>query len=284
MALINEYSEEVRQCYLEAMGIQVWFPNREFPRAKVARNIISRVHKTNINELQKQKKMFVSHENPVQYNAPVSINTQVGNKGGRLQALEMVKSFGFSSEDTGQQKLVGSEDQQDQVPVSPFSFVVLGVADSVLIMIELPIMNLKEGVTVQHRHFLSDVLWMLGYSEVILSYIEGQQFIWPFGWPNNERGLLAHMSQGEQAAREAVQAYLEHQFYLSSKTALLIFGKTIAKYVVSSEVPLEKGGWYMRNKKQSVLVSHSVDELMTVPGLKKELWQDINHTVPYEKG
>lgn len=284
MVLINEYSEEVRQCYLEAMGIQVWFPNRVFLRAKSARNIIGRVQKKNINELQKQKNMFVSNENLVQYKTPLSINLQVGNKGGRLQALEMVKSFGLTSEDTGQQKLVRSEDPQDQVPVSPFSFVVLGVSDSVLIMIELPIMNLKEGVTVQHRHFLSDVLWMLGYSEVELNYMEGQQFIWPFGWPNNERGILAHMSQGKLAAREAVSAYLEHQFYLSSKKALLVFGKTIAQYVLSSEVSLEKGGWHMRSNKQSVLVSHSVDELMTVPSLKKELWQDMNQTMLYEKG
>lgn len=105
---------------------------------------------------------------------------------------------------------------------------------------------------------------------------KGHVFMLP--WPMFASKTL---DQGHQQASIAVQHKLEKELQASSFKAVLLFGEAAAQMVLARKESLDelKGISFEIRSGIKAIASHSLTEAMQLPGIKKQIWTDLQPLV-----
>ncbi|WP_062262033.1 hypothetical protein [Endozoicomonas arenosclerae] len=254
-------NERTRQNYLDAMGIQTWFPRQILPNALPPREFD-----------------FPEEE-------PESLTQVSVSEPGESSSLPETSNIGVSTAkdllgiSTGITAKPKTEEKPEAKPIaeakpvetSKFRLVTLPANEHCLVVAEMPLSGLNQFSRF-HQRLLNDILRAIKMPAESDS-LPFSEFIWPLG----NIGLMEHLSQDDSAAADAVCAYLSNQFGLARRKVVLLFGQAAARFVIdpnrsfSDLRGLQKG----LHSDQHFVVTHGLNELMKLPALKSEAWQDI---------
>lgn len=258
-------NERTRQHYLDAMGIQTWFPRQILPNA-----LPPRAFDCLEEEPEENFKPDASSFSSQQESAQVSA--------GAMGAATAKDLLGISGRvETKQDSKPAPPVTQPVIPeappvaVSKFRLITLSANEHCLVVAEMPHSGLNQFSRF-HQRLLSDILRaiQLPPESEALPFSE---FVWPLG----NIGLMEHLSQDDSAAADAVCAYLSNQFGLARRKVVLLLGQAAARFVIdpnrtfSDLRGLQKG----LHSDQHFIVTHGLNELMKLPTLKSEAWRDI---------
>ncbi|WP_257254734.1 MULTISPECIES: hypothetical protein [unclassified Endozoicomonas] len=259
-------SERTRQHYLDAMGIQTWFPRQILPNALTPRAFDclqeepGEAFKPENSALSSQQE---SAQHPESAMGASTAKDLLGISG-RAETKQDSKPA------TPVKQRVINEHQSEET--SKFRLVTLAANEHCLVVAEMPHSGLNQFSRF-HQRLLSDILRAIqlpAESETL----PFSDFVWPLG----NIGLMEHLSQNDSAAADAVCAYLSNQFGLARRKVVLLFGQAAARFVIDPNRPfselrgLQKG----LHSHQHFIVTHGLNELMKLPALKSEAWQDIS--------
>lgn len=257
-------TEQSRQDYLDAMGIQPWFPRVVLPNALPHR----------------------------EFDFPVDLNDEAETH--ELSAREAMQALGLpenkpeSVEEPGpvpaRPTLVTEESKPGQVestreeqrkPPAPatskFRLVTLAPNDDCLVVAEMPHSGINQ-FTRFHNRLLIDILRAIRFGAT--PDMAMNEFVWPLG----NLGLMGQMDQCDSSAADAVCAFLSNQFGLARRKRVLLFGPAAARFVIDPARSFEelRGVQPGLHADQYFAASHGLNELMRLPSLKAEAWKDIS--------
>ncbi|WP_448217950.1 hypothetical protein [Endozoicomonas sp. 2B-B] len=259
-------SEQTRQHYLDAMGIQTWFPSQILPNALPPRAF------------------DFPEEEPVEAYKPGQLTVSSHPSSAPLSegatgASSAKDLLGISSRvETKQDPEPAPSVKQNiiteprPIEISKFRLVTLAANEHCLVVAEMPHSGLNQFSRF-HLRLLSDILRaiQLPAGSETLPFSE---FVWPLG----NAGLMEHLSQDDSAAADAVCAYLSNQFGLARRKVVLLFGQAAARFVIDPSRQFNdlRGLQTGLHSNQYFIVTHGLNELMKLPALKSEVWQDIS--------
>ncbi|KEQ18861.1 uracil-DNA glycosylase family protein [Endozoicomonas numazuensis] len=256
-------NERTRQHYLDAMGIQTWFPRQILPNALPPREFDFPEEEF---EPETPSALSGTLESVQTSEAAMGVSTAKD----LLGISNTVKTKPEAKPDAPVINKLVTETRL--VEVSKFRLVTLPANEHCLVVAEMPHSGLNQFSRF-HQRLLSDILRaikMPAESDPLPS----SEFIWPLG----NIGLMEHLSQDDSAAADAVCAYLSNQFGLARRKVVLLFGQAAARFVIDPNRSfgdlrgLQKG----LHSDQHFVVTHGLNELMKLPALKSEAWQDIS--------
>ncbi|MDP0562749.1 MAG: hypothetical protein QS721_10690 [Candidatus Endonucleobacter sp. (ex Gigantidas childressi)] len=266
-----QYREKIRQAYLEAMEIQTWFPRKSLINAQPARLFEGRSQTTCISAIDANTKPETVTTSPVtisKQNTPVK----------RLSSHDILKNsytpepvVSITPEPTQPASNISPEGSAN----SKFRLAIIPLEPDSLVVAEIPYIGLSQFTHYHHR-LLQDLSKTL-----MLPLPSDPQFVREFTWPLTKiatpRGLFGQMIQNDHQAADAVKAYLTNQFGLPRRKIILLLGQAAARFVFDIELPFDKlrGIHPQENNKQIIAISHGLNELMKIPGLKPEAWHDL---------
>ncbi|OMH38106.1 hypothetical protein [Motiliproteus sp. MSK22-1] len=163
--------------------------------------------------------------------------------------------------EVSEEKDVPSAVVEQQKPVPRFRLAFIGYKDC-LVVNEMPI-DVIQGFTAIHQALLDRILSSVGLGN-------GEANVQLFAWPVVNS---AHVDQSHSVARAGVRKMI-NRFQLSDSVPLFMLGEQAEIYAMpeslseSSEVPAEVGG-------RLVLATSSLNQLMRIPGQKRELWHQL---------
>lgn len=150
--------------------------------------------------------------------------------------------------------------------VRPFYLSAIAVDDQSLVVTDLPTIGDHIRLTKAHIDLLSNIVKALGITMVTNPIIKY------FRWPIIENKNY----QNQRSAMDSLQGFLDMSFKLPDRIFCLLMGPMSAKYTLRSEKNgLELKGVHQK-KDKLIAVTDSLDCLLKVPALKKEVWQDIS--------
>ncbi|MGI9283296.1 MAG: hypothetical protein ACR2PX_27200 [Endozoicomonas sp.] len=256
-------NERTRQNYLDAMGIQIWFPRQILPNALPPREFDfpeeelepappSALADTLEPTQHPETAMGVSTAKDL-----LGITSNVETK----QEPEPVAPV--------KQKVVT---EVQPIEVSKFRLVTMPANEHCLVVAEMPHSGLNQFSRF-HQRLLNDILRAIKMPAEN-DTLPFSEFVWPLG----NIGLMEHLSQDDSAAADAVCAYLSNQFGLARRKVVLLFGQAAARFVIDPSRPFSdlKGIQKGLHSDQHFVVTHGLNELMKLPTLKSEAWQDIS--------
>ena len=271
----SAHHENLRQGYLDAMGIQTWYPrfhlnNAAPPRsfdwlkedAKTKRPMVTPASnpETGLSEIRNAKQKSTDDYIPTK---PMDILEQV------IPPATPVQHNPKENKPIPQHKKIldGS--------MSQFRLVVHSINNDCLVITEMPHTGLNQ-FSRYHQYLLNDILKALKIeTENSKPY---REFIWPMA---QKKGLLSQLDQDDYAAHDAVDAFLNNQFGLTHIKKVLILGQSAARFVIDPEKKFDelRGLKEIKQKKQWYCVSYSLNEMMKQPQLKKEGWHDLSQLI-----
>ena len=267
-------TEQVRQDYLEAMGIQTWFPRYQLSNARPARPFDW--IKEDATAWQQEKTTSPASTPETGKVGP----TETGYT--RLRASDILSQAAIDDiPEKEPKKESEKKDTQEEKPAalrrvgtpatSKFRIVVQKISDDCLVVAEMPHSGLNQ-FTRFHQQLLEDVLFALNISQN--NSQPGREFIWPI---SDNRGLMSQLNQDDDAAADAVCAYLSNQFGLSHHKVVLLLGQAAARFVIDPHKSFDdlRGIQEGTHGQQVFAVSHGLNELMKLSHLKAEAWQDL---------
>lgn len=116
----------------------------------------------------------------------------------------------------------------------------------------------------RHYHLLAAILQSIGLGQGEAHF---HQFDWPF--INSD-----HIDQGPEVARQGL-ADVMGRMPAAADVPLLLFGVQAAEYVLPVGAQVAEAPW--QQDARWCLAAPSLHELMGVPGLKRELWQQLQY-------
>ena len=262
--MTGRITEQTRQDYLDAMGIQTWFPRVVLPNALPHRE-------------------FDAPEPPELQEAPQELSAQEAMLALGLPEThsepEPVKetpprpSMVTTPSDAAAKEAPKPDTTEKRKPTpatSKFRLVALAPNDECLVIAEMPHSGLNQFSRFHHR-LLNDILRSIHIKPQPEPHMS--EFVWPLG----NVGLMGHMDQGDTAAADAVCAFLSNQFGLSRRKLVLLFGAAAARFVIDPERTFEdlRGLQTGLHAQQYFVASHGLNELMKLPSLKAETWKDL---------
>ena len=262
--------EQVRQDYLEAMGVQTWFPRYQLANAQPARPF----------DWIKEDVAACQQEQPEPHISP-SEATKVGPAETgytRLRASDILSQAAIDEVPEKEAARTRPEAEEQPAPrrvgtpaTSKFRLVVQAISDECLVVAEMPHSGLNQ-FTRFHQQLLNDLLFALkikpGNSRSV------KEFVWPI---SDNRGLMSQLNQDDDAATDAVCAYLCNQFGLTHHNLVLLLGQAAARFVIDPHASFDelRGIKEGTHSQQVFAVSHGLNELMKLSHLKAEAWQDL---------
>ncbi|WOG29349.1 hypothetical protein [Endozoicomonas sp. 8E] len=259
-------SERTRQHYLDAMGIQTWFPRQILPNALPPRAF---------DLLEEEPGEAFKPEHSTVSSDPSSAPLRESAIGvSSAKDLLGISSRAETKQDAEpappvKQNLIA---ESRPTEISKFRLVTLAANEHCLVVAEMPHTGLNQFSRF-HQRLLSDLLRaiQLPAGSETLPFSE---FVWPLG----NAGLMEHLSQDDSAAADAVCAYLSNQFGLARRKVVLLFGQAAARFVIDPSRNFSdlRGLQTGLHSNQYFIVTHGLNELMKLPALKSEVWQDIS--------
>ena len=267
-------TEQVRQDYLEAMGIQTWFPRYQLSNAQPARPFDWIKEDAAI----WQQEKTASHAS--QPEAGKVGPTETGYT--RLRASDILSQAAIDDvpkkDPEKESEVKASSEEKSAVSrrvgtpaTSKFRLVVQKISDECLVVAEMPHSGLNQ-FTRFHQQLLDDVLFALNITQTNPQPVK--EFIWPI---SDNRGLMSQLNQDDEAAADAVCAYLSNQFGLARHKVVLLLGQAAARFVIDPNKSFDdlRGIQEGTHSQQVFAVSHGLNELMKLSHLKAEAWQDL---------
>lgn len=138
-----------------------------------------------------------------------------------------------------------------------------------VVLSHLPDLGAERLGGARHRLFLN-LLRALGLPTEA-ARISADSFRWPFA-----EALL--QDAGTDAARLALGAYLEEHIGDEPARVLLVLGEPLAPFVLPPDlVDAAEAGRLLRDEglRWNVMFSRSLDEMLSVPTLKRDFWRDL---------
>ena len=256
-------TEQTRQDYLDAMGIQSWFPRMILPNALPHREFdftegegdTSESHELSAREAMQVLGLPESHSEP-EVNVPA----------------EPVRPT-LVTQETAPEKTEQPRADRRKAPApatSKFRLVALAPNDDCLVVAEMPHSGINQ-FTRFHMRLLTDILRAIQHTAT--PDMAMNEFVWPLG----NAGLIGQMDQCDSSAADAVCAFLSNQFGLARRNRVLLFGPAAARFVIDPARSFEelRGIQPGLHAGQYFAASHGLNELMKLPALKAEAWKDI---------
>ncbi|WP_330926542.1 hypothetical protein [Candidatus Sororendozoicomonas aggregata] len=267
-----QLSEHHRQAYLEAMGIQLWFPRVELPRAVPARSLegVANAAPTQPTPRQDKTPGESCKQQVASAAQKVLGSSDILHRMGLAEPLPEAPSdkVPTTQKEAGVEPLV-----EHAATVCQFRLVVVPLGHYHLAITEMPYTGLNQ-FSRYHLRLLQDI------ARALRLEAPGQQFC-EFSWPLSKgaaRGsLLSLISQNDRAAADAVRAFLQNQFGLSRQHVILLFGQAAARFVINPGKSFDalRGARTGLFDNQQVAVTYSLNELMKIPALKADAWADL---------
>ncbi len=276
--------ERIRKNYLEAMGIQTWFPRCQLANAQPPRpfdwieeeatrfeqetlqiNTTSALSKPSESSLQRPTQ-------PAEGAIQNKIKADSYSRPSAAEILGQVIPEPSATAKSIETEIAAPVRKKATPATSRFRLIVQTVSDECLVVAEMPHTGLNQ-FTRFHQRLLNDILHALHLTST--SKPEVREFVWPIGI---NKGLMGQMDQDDLAAADAVCAFLSNQFGLARHKVVLLFGQASARFVVDPERKFDelRGIQKGLHAGQHFAVSHGLNELMKVPRLKAETWQDLS--------
>ena len=259
--------EKSRQGYLDAMGIQTWFPRQILPNSLPPR----------IFDFSEEEEELLSETTAIR---PSSPEDQQSSQTSVLKAKSLLGISEKTTEAKPEPEAAKSEPVSEaaakttalQQEASKFRLVSLSVSEDCLVIAEMPHTGLNQFSRF-HQRLLSDILRALDLPVKEQAY-EFSEFVWPM----ETAGLMAHLSMDDSSAADAVCAYLSNQFGLARRKVVLLFGQAAARFVIDPQRNFDelRGIQEGLHGEQRFAVSHGLNELMKLPALKSEAWKDLS--------
>ena len=267
-------TEQVRQDYLEAMGVQTWFPRYQLTNARPARPF---------DWIKEDAATWHQEKAVTQASQPEATKVGPAETGyTRLRASDILSQAAI---DDFQKKEPEKEPEKKQTPeekpveprragtpaTSKFRLVVQIISDDCLVVAEMPHSGLNQ-FTRFHQQLLDDLLFALNIQPNNSQPVK--EFVWPI---SENRGLMSQLNQDDDAAADAVCAYLSNQFGLPRHKIVLLLGQAAARFVIDPHKAFDdlRGIQDGTHSQQVFAVSHGLNELMKLSHLKAEAWQDL---------
>ena len=272
------HTEQVRQDYLEAMGIQTWYPRCQLSNAQPPRPFDWIEQDVS----QWQQEQTIAHASPQEPTKVGPVETGYT----RLRASDILSQAAIDEvpKKDASATPASSNKTKPEKPgrrvgtpaTSKFRLVVQTISNECLVVAEMPHSGLNQ-FTRFHQHLLDDILYALHLNREHLKQGHPppvREFIWPI---SDNRGLMSQLNQDDDAATDAVCAYLSNQFGLAHHKVILLLGQSAARFVIDPHKSFDalRGIQKGTHSQQVFAVSHGLNELMKLPHLKAEAWQDL---------
>ncbi|PJE80870.1 hypothetical protein CI610_00118 [invertebrate metagenome] len=274
--------ESTRQAYLEAMGIQVWYPRVVLPYARVARVIRQEEYQpvkslsdpgTSAGAVMVSESAVISTSSPA---IASSCDSSEKTPAVPVRAADILGAFPDTIHENPRTETTSVVPPVKNIAPTPFRLIIQEINPETLMVADMPVKGVNP-FTRFHQQLLGDILHALCFSDISCRQLV-REFSWPLGGTDYSRGLMSRIQQDDQAAHEAVCAFLENQFGLSRRRFLLVLGHSAVRFLIDPDGAFDnlRGVHPGVSEGQRIIVSHGLDELMKVPGLKEECWQDIS--------
>ena len=246
---INEIQ---RQAYLEAMGIQPWFPRYVLPGARPS-----------------QQCQWPQTASPpaAQADLPPAAPVPAPQAEQLREALREAPRRPRKDEARAPAPVPASPPMDDQEDIR-FRLAFIRAGDGLCIVNQVPAAG-PDRLSPGHRALLQSLLAACGRGGDALHFEEAI-FRWPFVEGD-------HVAKGGAAARQALSVWLQQQTAHRPIGLLLMMGEAVAPCVTAERRDrlargrlLEAAGGPWR-----VLVTRSLDVLLRMPALKREVWRDL---------
>ncbi|AMO57796.1 hypothetical protein GZ77_13095 [Endozoicomonas montiporae] len=267
--MTGRITEQTRQDYLDAMGIQTWFPRTVLPNALPHRDFDFPETTPEPEEapgLSAREAMLAlglpeHQEQPAP--APVAPTRP---------------TLVVTPEKTEPPVRETTKKDKPAPATSQFRLVTLAPNDECLVIAEMPHSGLNQFSRF-HTRLLNDILRAIQHSSH--PELPVSEFVWPLG----NMGLIGQMDQDDSSAADAVCAYLSNQFGLARRKLVLLFGPAAARFVIDPERSFEelRGVQPGMHAEQHFAVSHGLNELMKLPSLKADVWTDLKPLLTLQK-
>lgn len=307
----QQQQEQLRQQYLAAMGVSRWLPRSALPGAAPSPEwqwiaetctpfpedltskqsgvsptgnadvVVSdkvRTPKAPLRELLSAQPSVDTEPaqaepdpvaNPAQPSAPISTPAPERSSQSRLSTKPATDPSREPAPAAAefQTSTVVSQHPGLQQPLNPSSYprfrLVLVGFDDCLVVTELPT-NAMQAWTEQHQQLLQAILSSIGLGK------EGVQSQREVNWPLDP---MASFDQSAPIAMRALALELKASRKSTQKVSLLM-GQAAIKYCVAEPDEFEPGK-LIEQSEQLWLPCHGLNEVLRVPGLKAELWQQL---------
>lgn len=259
-SLRRHMNEQQRQQYLEAMGIQPWFPRYTLPEAKPSttcewcwdtlpsENLQATTTPQPFTEQQISPALLTPSRKPFMRPSDILGDT-----------------IPTKPEDSSETEKTTPVKAKPTQLIERFRLATLSVNDDCLAISELPSIGMNQ-FTRFHERLLRNLLLSVG---ITIKYpLQPTLFDWPI--------VGNRTDQDEQAAHDAVHGYLTNQFGLHRRKTLFLLGRNCARYTLGSGTDFDDIRGVRTNNHQVTVITHSLDALMKLPAIKADAWRDIS--------
>ncbi len=174
-------------------------------------------------------------------------------------------------DDSGQTES-GPESQIGTNEVPRFRLEVIKLEDNKLIIAEVP-HSAVGGFSRFHQQLLDDLLRSIDWSAETAARAS-------FHWPVVSNGSI---DQGEGVARDALRSYLQRDFFWDHPLDVLLLGRQSIEFIVggNGDSPHQftqrmQPGETLSQDGKTLVLCHSLNEMMKLPGLKCETWLHLS--------
>ncbi|MTI15542.1 hypothetical protein [Sansalvadorimonas verongulae] len=279
-------NERQRQDYLEAMGIQTWFPRFVLPAAKPSHTCDWDYDDYPVEAFPEPAPSMSAPEQPLSvppqnmgYQQPAYIPQQapqpspVPAAGVLKESSDILGELGFttpqSTPDTkGDEPCAAQTTDAEVIPAEPFRLAVVDVSETCLAIVDLPWSGLNQ-FTGYHERLLRNILKAV--NQPCDQTFEASVFAWPI--------IQEPIPVDRKYAREAVQCFLANQFGWQRRKTVLLFGHNSGTYLWGSQESWDKPFDSFRGIQEKDGVTYaitcSLGEMMGIPELKADAWADL---------
>ncbi|OED50487.1 hypothetical protein ACH42_01085, partial [Endozoicomonas sp. (ex Bugula neritina AB1)] len=272
--MIGRITEQSRQDYLDAMGIQTWFPRTVLPNALPHREFDFSDELDDappLPELSAREAMQALGLPEI----PDTSDTETKTPAPIAEVTPLHPTLVTTGAKAEPSSTTIIKRANPEPATSKFRLVTLAPNDDCLVIAEMPHSGLNQ-FTRFHLRLLNDILRAIGHTSTTKAPMS--EFIWPMG----NTGLMGQMDQSDSSAADAVCAYLSNQFGLARRKVVLLFGSAAARFVIDPTRHFDelRGVQPGMHVEQLFAVSHGLNQLMKLPSLKAEAWRDLQPLHP----
>lgn len=262
-SLRSHMNEQQRQQYLDAMGIQPWFPRYVLPKAKPS---IICEWGWEYREIMHQPTVTAEQlQNRVEQAAMPAPFDSVGRPAVRPVDI-LGKISGHVADANAETPDENAAVQNKSAKrVDRFRLVILSINDNCLVVSELPGTGMNQ-FTRFHERLLRNLLFSVAVP--VTPILNPVLFDWPIAGNRAD--------QDEEAAYDAVHGYLTNQFSLHRRETIFLLGRNCVRHVLGPTTDFDEVRGVQDKDQQVIVITHSLDALMKLPAIKVDTWRDIS--------
>jgi len=235
-------TEQQRQVYLEAMGIQAYFPRRVLPGARVSPDYEIESRPATAGHLPEPEK-------------PTADAVQVKTEHAQISQPKVYSRLRPPQID---------ENSESQLR---FKLRYLSINQTLSVVDELPFLQSgnDNSRSLALLHSILRALQVTPATDAFQAEV--------FNWPLTENRTI----QGSEIdqARQAVNGFIRRRFEMHGFKVLLVFTSQLDQVIVPQSLPAQPAQFTYPGLGFHVAVSKSLHAMLAVPTLKKSLWQDL---------